>query len=417
MLQPFPSLADRRILDLTDRWGQFAGKLLSQLGADVVLGEPAGGHELRRAWPLAVLPDGEVVSAYFWHFNVGKRAVVWEPTSEAGREQAAALVAAADVVLCGRASHQLLQQSMPDVLDRTRVVAVSPYGLCHPPGPGDDDLHVAASSAMGGLSGYGTDEESSPIIPPVEQPMHSAGMYAAISALLALRSDPAAGGAFFDVSAQAAAFQGTEMTFAYAAYRHELLRRRTGGYATAFPSGRWQLTTADGAYAYVFGLLPRTQREWDDLRSWIRSAGDIEDLDDPRYERVEALRGLSPYDVTEAGLHASDVIARFVQSQDAETVYRRGQAIGLGWARVFQPEETLGEEQFEVRQLFHRTAWPGREESYLTQSLPWVVRGTKQVRPAPDIVRPPSIGQHTDDVVAEWLLPIRKRAEKEDHTL
>jgi crotonobetainyl-CoA:carnitine CoA-transferase CaiB-like acyl-CoA transferase len=402
VLQPFPSLAGRRVLDLTDRWGQFAGKLLSQLGADVVLGEPSAGHELRRAWPLAVLPDGEVVSAYFWHFNVGKRAVVWDLSSAAGRETAARLTAAADVVLCGRASYELLQEHLPDALSRTRLVVMTPYGLANPAGPGDDDLHVAASSAMGGLSGYGNDEESSPIIPPVEQPMHSAGMYGAIAALLSLRVEPAPSGALFDVSAQAAAFQGTEMTFAYAAYRGELLRRRTGGYATAFPTGRWQLTTADGAYAYVFGLLPRTQREWNDLRDWIRSDGDIGDLDEPRYERVESLRGLSPYDVTTEGLHAGDVIARFVQSQEAERVYRRGQSIGLGWARVFQPEETLGEEQFRVRKLFHRTAWPGHDETYLTQSLPWVVRGTDRTGPEPDIVRPPTVGQHTAEVVAAW---------------
>jgi crotonobetainyl-CoA:carnitine CoA-transferase CaiB-like acyl-CoA transferase len=399
--QPFPSLAARRVLDLTDRWGQFAGKLLSQLGADVVLGEPAGGHELRRAWPLAVLPDGEVVSAYFWHFNVGKRAVLWDVSSAPGRETAARVAAAADVVLCGRATYEQLQEHLPEVAVRLRLVVITPYGLAHPAGPGDDDLHVAASSAMGGLSGYGTDEDSSPIIPPVEQPMHSAGMYAAIAALLALRVEPSRG-AVFDVSAQAGAFQGTEMTFAYAAYRGELLRRRTGGYATAFPTGRWQLTTADGAYAYVFGLLPRTQREWYDLRDWIRADGDIEDLDDARYERVESLRGLSPYDVTHEGLHASDVIARFVQSQEAEQVYRRGQSIGLGWARVFQPEETLGEEQFQVRQLFHRTAWPGHDETYWTQSLPWVVRGTDRPPPEPDVVRPPAIGQHTDEVVAAW---------------
>jgi hypothetical protein len=69
---------------------------------------------------------------------------------------------------------------------------------------------------------------------------------------------------------------------------------------------------------------------------------------------------------------------------------------------VFQPEETLGEEQFRVRQLFHRTAWPGHDETYLTQSLPWVVRGTDRTRPEPDIVRPPTVGQHTAEVVAAW---------------
>ena len=137
-----------------------------------------------------MLPDGEVVSAYFWHFNVGKRAVVWDLSSAAGRDAAARLTAVADVVLCGRESYERLQET-PAGRRRheLRLVVITPYGLANPAGAGDDDLHVAASSAMGGLSGYGTDEESSPIIPPVEQPMHSAGMYGAIAALLALRAE------------------------------------------------------------------------------------------------------------------------------------------------------------------------------------------------------------------------------------
>ena len=49
MQQPFASLKQARILDLTDRWGQFAAKLLTQLGADVVIGEPPGGHPLARS--------------------------------------------------------------------------------------------------------------------------------------------------------------------------------------------------------------------------------------------------------------------------------------------------------------------------------------------------------------------------------
>ena len=43
-------------------------------------------------------------------------------------------------------------------------------------------------SGTAGLSGYGPEENSSPIIPPAEQAMHSAGLYGAIAALLAVRS-------------------------------------------------------------------------------------------------------------------------------------------------------------------------------------------------------------------------------------
>jgi crotonobetainyl-CoA:carnitine CoA-transferase CaiB-like acyl-CoA transferase len=42
-------LAPYRVLDLSDRDGWMAGFLLAQLGADVVLVEPPGGHP-RDSW-------------------------------------------------------------------------------------------------------------------------------------------------------------------------------------------------------------------------------------------------------------------------------------------------------------------------------------------------------------------------------
>jgi crotonobetainyl-CoA:carnitine CoA-transferase CaiB-like acyl-CoA transferase len=77
----------------------------------------------------------------------------------------------------------------------------------------------------------------------------------------------------------------------------------------------------------------------------------------------------------------------------------------MGWGRVYQPHETLGEEQFVVRGFFQRTGWPGTSEVYLTQSLPWIVHSAS-VPPAPDEVDyPPEIGQHTQDVLDAWAKP------------
>jgi crotonobetainyl-CoA:carnitine CoA-transferase CaiB-like acyl-CoA transferase len=402
VLQPFPSLRRARILDLTDRWGQFAGKLLTQLGADVVIGEDAEGHPLRRAWPLATTADGTTISLYFWHFNLGKRSATFDTTTPDGCQRALALLAAADVVLIGADRYGRLDAEFPDAFAESHVVVISPYGLAYPEPDLGDDLHVAARSGIAGLSGYGTDETSEPIIPPVEQTMHSAGMYGAIAAMLALRIGKEGAREVFDVSAQAAAFQGTEAMFASWLYRKEHLRRRAGGYATASPSGRWQVTTADGSYFYAFGLLPRTQREWNDLKAWMRDENAIQDLDQPEYENLEDLRRDDPFNLPPAGRHACRVIREFISSLDGEYAYRRSQALKLSWSRVFQPEDTLAEEQFTYRDFFHHTAWPGQTETYLAPSLPWKLRSNAPGGTSPDVVRPPLAGEHTDAVLAEW---------------
>jgi crotonobetainyl-CoA:carnitine CoA-transferase CaiB-like acyl-CoA transferase len=258
---------------------------------------------------------------------------------------------------------------------------------------------------MAGLSGYGRDDESFPIIPPVEQTVQSGGMYGAIAALLALRIGPDRPGELFDVSAQAAAFQGTEQLFACWVYRGEVLHRLGGGYATVVPLPRWQITGTDGAYIYALGLLPRTQGEWNDLRSWMRDHDAVEDLDEPAYDDIHDLRGRNPFDIRPAGDHAAGVITRFLQSIDADSAYRDGQAIKMGWAKIFQPQDTLGEEQFRGRRFFHRTAWPGTDESYLVPSFPTILTGRSVADEHTDVVRPPAVGEHTEAVRAEWLAP------------
>lgn len=404
MRQPLPSFQRIRILDLTDRWGQFATKLLTQLGADVVLVEPPGGHELRRAWPLAVSPAGQPISLYFWHFNVGKRSAALDLATDDGQSAAAGLVAAADVVLVSADSYDRLGALLPGGFGSVPVVALSAYGLGYRDDDRADELHVAARGGTAGLSGYGPEENSSPIIPPAEQAMHSAGLYGAIAALLAVRRGRT--GELFDVSAQAAAFQGTEQLFSCWVYRREILRRRGGGYATPFPTGRWQLTSSDGSYFYPLGLLPRTQREWTHLKDWMRREGAIQDLDEPAYADLMELRGLNPFLISAPGQHAGEVIADFLRSVDAERAYREGQAIKMGWGRVYQPHETLGEEQFVLRELFHRTAWPGTSEVYLTQSLPWIVQSASVSKAPDEVVYPPEIGQHTQDVLDAWAKPV-----------
>ena len=95
-------------------------------------------------------------------------------------------------------------------------------------------------------------------------------------------------------------------------------------------------------------------------------------------------------------------ILEFIASMDSEQAYRRAQALKISWSRVFQPQDTLAEEQFTYRDFFHHTAWPGHTDTYLTASLPWKLRENGHGDTVPDVVRPPALGEHTDAVLAEW---------------
>ena len=68
-------LSGLRVLELADEKGHFCGKLMGDLGADVVKIEPPGGERTRRVGPfLDDVPHPER-SLSFWHYNTSKRSI------------------------------------------------------------------------------------------------------------------------------------------------------------------------------------------------------------------------------------------------------------------------------------------------------------------------------------------------------
>ena len=74
-------LGPYRVLDLSDEKGFLCGKLLGDLGADVIKIEPPGGDPARWIGPFyRDEPDPEK-SLLWWAFNSGKSAVVSTETA------------------------------------------------------------------------------------------------------------------------------------------------------------------------------------------------------------------------------------------------------------------------------------------------------------------------------------------------
>ena len=92
-------LAGLRVLELTDEKGQFCGKLLGDLGADVIKIEPPGGEITRTVGPfLDDIPHPDR-SLSFWHYNTSKRGITLNLETEDGRQLFRRLAATVDVIL------------------------------------------------------------------------------------------------------------------------------------------------------------------------------------------------------------------------------------------------------------------------------------------------------------------------------
>ena len=92
-------LSGLRVLELADEKGQFCGKLMGDLGADVIKIEPRGGQNTRSVGPFYKDIPHPDRSLSFWHYNTSKRGITLNLESTEGRELFLRLTATADIVL------------------------------------------------------------------------------------------------------------------------------------------------------------------------------------------------------------------------------------------------------------------------------------------------------------------------------
>ncbi len=269
------------VVDATDRFGWLAGRILADLGADVVKLDPPGTDRAAPNWRA---------------FNVNKRCSDLDPARGADQAALEALVGSADICLV---SPQTLAGALdPDALrarhPRLVVVAITPFGRA---GPRRDwrgtDLEVMAAGGAMSLAGQ---PDGMPLRVSEPQSYGWASAHAAMGALTALyRRDATGRGDLVDVSAQAAVV--TALSHAPAFYDlNGVVPKRAG----AFITGRsikgavyrvfWPCR--DGYLNFIFygGVAGRRTNE--QLVAWMRERGaelgPLADIDWARFDPTKA---------------------------------------------------------------------------------------------------------------------------------
>ena len=317
--------APLRVLDLTDELAWQGARMLVGVGADVVRVDCAA----------------ELDPAARAHWHAGKRWVSLlegETGSDEG-EALDALAAEADVVLeSGRFG--ALRGVLADGSSRwphAVHVVVTPFGLTGPRRAWlADDLVLASAGGMAWLCGR---PDGPPKAPPREQAVQTAGMHAAIAALLGvLARDRTGSGQLIDVSA-CEAVAATLETGAIGWIHAGRYPVRTGGVY-----GHVAHRTFPAADGWVAGGYSGSDRMWTDLLAWLAEEGEAEDLLDERF-RDPVLRW-------EARAHVDEVIARFTGKRAAAELAAQGRARALPWAEVGSCAELPTNPQLRDRRFF-----------------------------------------------------------------
>ncbi|MFC1535058.1 CaiB/BaiF CoA transferase family protein [Thermodesulfobacteriota bacterium] len=193
-----------RVLDLTDERGFLCGKILGDLGADVIKVERPGGDPARRIGPFYHdIPDPEK-SLNWFAFNGSKRGVTLNIEDSGGKDIFLKLVNNADIII---------ESSSPGYMDglglgygtlsernpRLIMTSITPFGQT---GPYKDrkasDIDLLAMSGLISLTG---DPDRPPLKMCLEQSYYFGSTHAAVGTLMALQFRHASGeGQHVDVS-------------------------------------------------------------------------------------------------------------------------------------------------------------------------------------------------------------------------
>src|SRR6266849_69795 len=203
-MAPHPGNLDGiRVLDLTREPGFLAGKLLGDLGADVVKVEPPAGDPARHRPPFwGGVADPER-SLLWLAMNTSKRGMTLDPAHPRGRELLLALAARADVVLETQRLPGFGWAELRACNPRLVHVALTPFGDTGPrAGWRGSDLTVVAAS--GNLYATG-DPDRAPVRCALPVSYYHVGLEAAAGVVFALLARDRTGeGQHVDVALQAA---------------------------------------------------------------------------------------------------------------------------------------------------------------------------------------------------------------------
>lgn len=346
-------------MEISDQFTPVGGRVLAELGAEVIVVEPPQGSPHRLRPPFVDEEPGVDRSLRWWSQNVGKRSVTVDVQSESGVNTLRRLIRGADIViaggdrLTGGITYRETAANDPGLI----WVSVTPFGLGsvraeHPA----TDLTVLAGGGPVWNCGY--DDHS---IPPMrgsgDQASNIGGMYAAIGALIALSHRDHTGiGQLIDVNVTAACNVTCEQTTYHWLVNQAVCVRQTGRHAYPTPSSEVQVLCADGHYATT-GVLPRKPEEFTRMVAWLTELDLIEELPETVFLEMAAARS-TPVDIASIGeddettaiMSAAREAIRLIASRmPAKEFFIASQQRGFPAGAILPPDEAFDDEHMVAR--------------------------------------------------------------------
>jgi crotonobetainyl-CoA:carnitine CoA-transferase CaiB-like acyl-CoA transferase len=371
----------------------YCGKLMADLGADVIkIEEPGIGDIARSREPFAGDIPGTERSGLFAYLNSNKLGITLNPRSETGKRIFEELVKQADILVENQPPRSMekigvtypeLEKINPMLI----MTSITPFGQT---GPFRDykayELNMYSSGGFGFISTVTVEE---PVMPPVKaggrQAQFGAGVEGAVASLCALMArDRIGAGQHVDISIQECLAGQYEARFEYWSFRGEEM----GGLSTAQVMPIIPLPCKDG---WVF-LMCVEDREFDNL---------IQVMGDPDWagEAIFKDRASRALYIDALMIFLTEWSMKYTMAE----VFERGQAGHVPIGPAYTAEDVVNSEHLAARRYFidldhpviGRARYPGAP--YRLSESPWKIRN-----------RPPLLGEHNEEIFCSRLGYTRK---------
>jgi crotonobetainyl-CoA:carnitine CoA-transferase CaiB-like acyl-CoA transferase len=407
-----------RVLDLTDERGMLAGRILADLGADVVQVEPPGGSPARGAAPLS--KDGSR-SFFFEAYGANKRGMVIDLQSSAGRDEFRELVAGADFLIESAAPGEMARVGLdwPDLRDINPGlvhVSITPFGRTGPKaGLPWSDLVVWAA---GGPLEPHRDGDRPPVRISSRQAFLHASADAVAGALLAHHARVRDGiGQHVDVSAQSSLGVATLARVLSDAAGDRApdweqpgtVRLDLSGSGAATPPAQKKWPVADGVVEFHISLGPAAGAFTNAFFGWMADEGQLpEDLARIDWRIVPAMLAdgrLAPGDL----VRAREAVGPFLAAKTMAEVLDAALTRRMLCVPIWDAADVSRSAHLEARHFWadfgggaRRRRLPARFVHSAAEPLSWRYP-------------PPLLGEHTRVITEQWRTGTRRWGDRPGH--
>ncbi len=353
-------LEGRRALDLTDDKGFLCGKILADLGVDVIKVEPPGGEPSRSIGPFwHDIPDPEK-SLYWFAYNSNKRSITLNLETSDGRDIFRKLVEKSDFVIESfvpeyAASLGICLPALSSVNEGIILTSITPFGQT---GPYKDyqgsDLVIMGMSGQLYLTG---DADRPPVNIAIPQACMHAGADAAVGSMIAYYHRQRTGrGQHVDVSMHQSAAWFMAQTIPYYELSGVVLTRM-GTFRTGSSSGTIQRQVWPCKDGYVFFFMlggaqgAKTGRA---LTKWIEETGMSNDfLSNFVWEELDI--ALAPQDLID---RISAPIEAFFKTRTKTEVLDAAMARNISLCPLFSMEDQVKDPHLAARAYWMQIEHP-----------------------------------------------------------